>query len=113
MLAGAVVLLDTLNRVAPIADENSPRDMGETQEAAKQLQGMSGGMVVLVQHTGKDATKGLRGHSSRLAAMDVTVEAPPAMATAGNGALPRPSRSRRRPRHRARVANGSPPYPHD
>ena len=72
--AGAVVFLDTLNRAAPTADENSSKDMGEILEAAKLLQTLTGGLVVLVHHTGKDATKGLRGHSSLFAAMDAAVE---------------------------------------
>ncbi len=72
--AGAVVFLDTLNRAAPTADENSSRDMGEILEAAKRLQNLTGGLVTLIHHTGKDATKGLRGHSSLLAAMDSAVE---------------------------------------
>jgi putative DNA primase/helicase len=72
--AGAVVFVDTLNRSAPTADENSSRDMGEILEAAKRLQALTGGLVVLVHHTGKDATKGLRGHSSLFAAMDAAIE---------------------------------------
>jgi hypothetical protein len=72
--AGAVVFLDTLNRAAPTADENSSKDMGEILQAAKTLQTITGGLVVLVHHTGKDATRGLRGHSSLLAAMDAAVE---------------------------------------
>jgi putative DNA primase/helicase len=72
--AGGVVFLDTLNRAAPTADENSSRDMGEILEAAKQLQSLTGGLVVLIHHTGKDATKGLRGHSSLFAALDAAVE---------------------------------------
>lgn len=72
--AGAVVFLDTLNRAAPTADENSSKDMGEILEGAKRLQSLIGGLVVLVHHTGKDATKGLRGHSSLFAAMDAAVE---------------------------------------
>ncbi len=71
---GAVVFLDTLNRAAPTADENSSKDMGEILSAAKQLQSVTGGLVVLVHHTGKDATKGLRGHSSLFAALDAAVE---------------------------------------
>ena len=71
---GAVVFLDTLNRAAPTADENSSKDMGEILEAAKRLQSLTGGLVVLVHHTGKDATKGLRGHSSLFAALDSAVE---------------------------------------
>lgn len=72
--AGAVLFLDTLNRAAPTADENSSKDMGQILEAAKQLQTITGGLVVLVHHTGKDATKGLRGHSSLFAALDAAVE---------------------------------------
>ena len=72
--AGAVVFLDTLNRAAPTADENSSKDMGEILSAAKHLQSLTGGLVVLIHHTGKDATKGLRGHSSLFAAMDAAVE---------------------------------------
>ena len=72
--AGAVVFLDTLNRAAPTADENSSRDMGEILEAAKRLQSLTGGLVTLIHHTGKDAAKGLRGHSSLFAAMDAAVE---------------------------------------
>jgi hypothetical protein len=34
---------------------------------------MTGGLVVLVHHTGKDESKGLRGHSSLFAAMDAVV----------------------------------------
>lgn len=72
--SGAVVFIDTLNRAAPTADENSSRDMGQILEAAKALQGLTGGLVVLVHHTGKDTTKGLRGHSSLFAAMDAAIE---------------------------------------
>ncbi len=72
--AGAVVVLDTLNRAAPTADENSSKDMGEILEAAKTLQAKTGGLVVLVHHTGKNAAAGLRGHSSLFAAMDAAVE---------------------------------------
>jgi putative DNA primase/helicase len=72
--AGAVVVLDTLNRAAPTADENSSKDMGEILEAAKLLQSMTGGLVLLVHHTGKNAAAGLRGHSSLFAAMDAAIE---------------------------------------
>lgn len=72
--AGALIFIDTLNRAAPTADENSSRDMGEILEGAKRLQAMTGGLVVLVHHTGKDSTKGLRGHSSLFAAMDAAIE---------------------------------------
>ena len=72
--AGAVVFIDTLNRAAPLSDENSSRDMGEILEAAKRLQTLTAGLVVLVHHTGKNTAAGLRGHSSLFAALDAAVE---------------------------------------
>lgn len=72
--AGAVVILDTLNRAAPEADENASADMGRILEAAKALQRLTDGLVLVVHHTGKDATRGLRGHSSLFAALDAAVE---------------------------------------
>lgn len=71
--AGAVVFIDTLNRAAPESDENSSRDMGLILEAAKRLQALTDGLVVLVHHTGKDESRGLRGHSSLFAALDAVV----------------------------------------
>lgn len=70
---GAVVIVDTLNRATPDTDENSSRDMGKVLEGAKRLQALTGGLVVLVHHTGKDESKGLRGHSSLFAALDAVV----------------------------------------
>lgn len=69
-----VLAIDTLNRAAPGMDENDSRSMGEVISAAKSLQAELGGLVLLVHHTGKDATKGLRGHSSLHAALDCAVE---------------------------------------
>jgi putative DNA primase/helicase len=53
------IVLDTLNRAAPDSDENSSRDMGMSLEGCKELQSMTGALVMLVSHTGKDTTKGL------------------------------------------------------
>lgn len=72
--AGGVVIIDTLNRAAPCVDENSSKDMGQVLTAAKAIQVHTAGLVVLVHHTGKDQTKGLRGHSSLHAALDGAIE---------------------------------------
>ena len=72
--AGGVLVIDTLNRAASGADENTSRDMGELIDACKRLQSELSGLVVLVHHSGKDATKGLRGHSSLFAALDAAIE---------------------------------------
>ncbi len=71
---GAVIVIDTQNRAAPNADENAARDMGEIIEGAKTLQALADGLVILVAHTGKDASKGPRGHSSQIPAVDAAIE---------------------------------------
>lgn len=71
---GDVVVLDTLSRATPGSDENDSRAMGLIVAAAKILQESIGGLVLLVHHTGKDASKGMRGHSSLHAAMDCAIE---------------------------------------
>ena len=48
--------------------------MGLLVGAAKRLQGRLGGLVLLVHHSGKDVSKGPRGHSSLLAALDAALE---------------------------------------
>ncbi|MEY8689881.1 MAG: AAA family ATPase [Leptothrix sp. (in: b-proteobacteria)] len=72
--AGPVVFVDTLNRAAPGADENSSQDMGAIIEGAKALQRLTAGLVVLVHHSGKDQARGMRGHSSLNAALDAAIE---------------------------------------
>ncbi|MFN5643426.1 MAG: AAA family ATPase [Sphingomonadales bacterium] len=72
--AGGLVIIDTLNRSAPGLDENSSQDMGRILAGMKRLQEITGGLVLVVHHTGKDASKGLRGHSSLHAALDGAIE---------------------------------------
>lgn len=71
---GSVVFIDTLNRAAPTSDENSSKEMGEILQAAKLLQALIDGLVVVIHHTGKDPSRGMRGHSSLHAALDAAVE---------------------------------------
>ncbi len=71
---GAVVFIDTLNRAAPTADENTSADMGQILQGAKTLQAAIDGLVVLIHHSGKDLQRGLRGHSSLYAALDAAIE---------------------------------------
>ena len=70
----AVIFIDTLNRAAPTADENSSRDMGVILQAAKQIAAQNNGLVIVVHHTGKDQGRGMRGHSSLFAALDGAIE---------------------------------------
>lgn len=71
---GGVVIIDTLNRAAPTADENSSVDMGKILEGMSRVQELTQGLVIVVHHTGKDTSKGLRGHSSLHAALDAAIE---------------------------------------
>lgn len=69
-----VIIIDTLNLAAGDSDENSSKDMGVLIAKAKELQKAFNSLVLFVHHTGKDTSKGLRGHSSLLGALDVAIE---------------------------------------
>ncbi len=71
---GGVTIVDTLNAASPGADENSSVDMGRIVSGAKELQRQVGGLVWLVHHSGKDTSRGLRGHSSLTGAVDAIIE---------------------------------------
>ena len=69
-----VIVIDTLNQASPAADENSSQDMGVIIKHLKLLQETTGGLVLIIHHTGKNTTQGLRGHSSLKAALDANIE---------------------------------------
>ena len=69
-----VIVIDTLNQASPAADENSSQDMGVIIKHLKLLQESTGGLVLIIHHTGKNTSQGLRGHSSLKAALDVNIE---------------------------------------
>jgi hypothetical protein len=71
--AGGVLVIDTLAQACPGFDENSGKDMGEAIAALNELQAALGGLVLVLHHSGKDASRGMRGHSSLLAALDVSL----------------------------------------
>jgi len=73
-LDGGVIVIDTLAQSAPGSDENSSADMGRIISNAQLLQRETNGLVVLIHHTGKDASRGARGHSSLFAALDGAIE---------------------------------------
>ena len=61
-----VLIVDTLSRLLPGADENSPAVMTAAVEALEEIRAKvcGGGLVVVVHHTGKDASRGARGHGA-------------------------------------------------
>jgi hypothetical protein len=73
-MASGVVVIDTLNQATPGADENSSIDMGIAISRLQHLQELLGGLVLIIHHTGKNTTQGLRGHSSLKAALDANIE---------------------------------------
>lgn len=69
-----ILVIDTLNRATPGSDENSSKDMSIIINAANEIQTAMQGLVLLVSHSGKDTSKGIRGHSSLFAALDANIE---------------------------------------
>lgn len=69
----ALVIFDTLSRSIAGGDENSAEDMTLVIGAADAIRDQLGAAVAIVHHSGKDATKGARGHSSLFAAADCVV----------------------------------------
>lgn len=69
-----LVVIDTLNQTAAGADENSAKDMGRYIASMKRLRDATGAAVVVVHHSGKDLSKGMRGSTALLGAMDTTIK---------------------------------------
>lgn len=70
----SVIIIDTLNQASPGADENSSAEMGAIIANAKRLGDDTDALIIFVHHSGKDRSRGLRGHSSLFAAMDAVLE---------------------------------------
>lgn len=70
----AAVVLDTLARVTPGANENSSEDMGKALAHCQRLHDATGALVILVHHSGKDDARGARGWSGIKGAADTEIE---------------------------------------
>ena len=78
------VVLDTYAMMTQGIEENSSRDTGQIMEALSQIrQATRGGSVMMVHHSGKDSSKGARGSTALLAAVDLSIE----IASGGNGRI--------------------------
>lgn len=64
------VIIDTLARAMPGGNENASEDMGRAIDVATHIAHALTCLVVLVHHSGKDASQGARGHSSLHGAAD-------------------------------------------
>jgi hypothetical protein len=70
-----IIILDTLMRMSGGGfNENSSEDMGAFITQAGKLQELFECALMVIHHSGKDVTKGLRGHSSLLGAVDTELE---------------------------------------
>jgi hypothetical protein len=71
--AGGILCIDTLAHASAGIEENSSA-MGEMIGIFRNLQQELGGVILLVHHSGKDESRGMRGWSGLHAAMDFVVE---------------------------------------
>lgn len=72
---GALVVIDTQAQATAGKDENSALDMGLVLKEARSLAKAIRGVVLLVHHVGKDASRGGRGSSVQRADFDFQIEA--------------------------------------
>ena len=68
------VFIDTLSRALCGGNENDSEDMGAGIAGADTIRLATGATVFLIHHTGKDESRGARGHSSLKGAIDTEIE---------------------------------------
>lgn len=69
-----VIIVDTLAAAAPSADENVSRDMGPIMLSFHRMAAQLDCVVMLIAHTGKNVSRGLRGWSGIRANVDFAIE---------------------------------------
>jgi hypothetical protein len=70
----ALIVIDTLSRAIAGGDENASTDMTAFIKNVDAIRLATRAHVMIIHHTGKDAAKGARGHSSLRAATDTEIE---------------------------------------
>lgn len=70
----SVIFMDTYARVMGDGNENDAKDTNKVVANCYLLHKLTGAIIVLVHHTGKDETKGARGSGALRAAADVELE---------------------------------------
>ena len=68
-----LIVIDTLARTMGEGDENTARDMGAFVRSLDHLRNATGAHVMVIHHSGKDASKGARGSGSLRAAVDTEI----------------------------------------
>ena len=69
-----LIVIDTFARALMGGDENSAQDVGAFNAAVAALIESTGACVMIVHHSGKDKSKGARGSSALLGAIDTEIE---------------------------------------
>lgn len=69
-----LIIVDTLNRTMAGGDENSSEDMSAYIRNVQYLADNVEAFVLVVHHSGKDASKGSRGHSCAKGNIDIEIE---------------------------------------
>lgn len=70
----SLIVVDTLARAMGNGDENTAKDMGQFVRSIDHLRAKTGAHVMVIHHSGKDASKGARGSGSLRAAADTEIE---------------------------------------
>ncbi|MGB4065308.1 MAG: AAA family ATPase [Azonexus sp.] len=73
-LAGGVLCIDTLAQAGQGIEENTSEGMGEMISVFQELQQRLGGVVLVVHHSGKNASAGMRGWSGLWGALDFSIK---------------------------------------
>jgi KaiC/GvpD/RAD55 family RecA-like ATPase len=69
-----LVVVDTLSRTMAAGNENAPEDMGAFVRSVDELRAHDDVAVLIVHHSGKDPSRGARGHNLLRAASDTEIE---------------------------------------
>lgn len=68
------MVVDTVSRALAGGDENDPAVMGALVRATDEIREATDAAVLAIHHSGKDTTRGARGHSLLRAAVDTEIE---------------------------------------
>lgn len=69
-----LIVIDTLSRALAGGAENDPEDMGSLVRTMDRIRAETGAAVLFIHHSGKDETRGARGHSLLKGAVDTEIE---------------------------------------
>lgn len=70
----SMIIVDTLARASTGLDENSSRDMGKFLKNFEKVKDIFQCSILFIHHKGKDESKGMRGSSSLLGAVDTCID---------------------------------------